>query len=152
MDVDVVPPQGVAPPEKSVLVGRSHVRLVEVNDSLDFTCIDAKGAEVRFRVALLPNVKGGIRINVKGLNCFVVKDNARPTPAVVADTDGHLAFISSTRAVLGEISWSFGKPMAEGELFVIDGEQLVVPYREASHAVAVHLGPDRELVVMCRRP
>jgi hypothetical protein len=99
----------------------------------------------------MPNAKGGIRINVKGLNCFVAKDHARPTPAVVSDTDGHIAFISSTRAVLGKVSWSFGKPTDEGKLFVLDGEQLVVPYREASHAVAVHFGPDGELVVMCRR-
>jgi len=36
-------------------------------------------------------------------------------------------------------------------VFLVDGEELVIPYENATSAVVVHLGDDRELVAMCKR-
>jgi hypothetical protein len=99
-------------------------------------------------------------IHVKGLTCFVAKhgqnkERHRPTPALTVhaerDPQGSLDLVSTGRQVLGEMSWSFGQASPQGRLFVMDGQQLLVPYSEAQQAVALMLSRGSDLVVMCRR-
>ncbi len=138
--------------ESARSVGHYRVRVVEVDDALDFTRATPTG-EVRFRISMIAVNNAPLRINIKGLNCFVAWTDrtARPTPAVVATQDGSVDLVSAQREKIGRISWSFGTPSHIGRVFLVDGEELVIPYENASSAVVVHLGSDRELVAMCKR-
>jgi serine/threonine protein kinase len=132
------------------------IRVVQVHEKLDLTLGEGTGVDVRFRVSLVPG-RERFQINVKGLNCFVVKSDpdstggARPTPAVSAHDDGAVDFVSMNRQPLGRLSWSFGRQTAGGLLFRVSGVDLVVPCSEATQAVALDLGRDRDVVVMCKR-
>jgi hypothetical protein len=57
---------------------------------------------------------------------------------------------------MAPLEWSFGRPSdalgrEAGRLFAIGDEELVIAYGEASQAVAIDLGPARDLIVMCKR-
>ena len=154
----------VTPAERTIDLGTRKVRLVEINEKLDVLVTGEH--DLRFRVTILPsglsarsNITenpAGFSINVKGLNCFVTKENGRPTPAIVAQDDGAASFVNGDKTRTGTLRWSFGTPTRNvgpgaGRVFAIDGIDLVVTYAEASQAVALDLGPDREVVVMCKR-
>jgi hypothetical protein len=146
-------PEPVSPAERARALGAYRVRLVEVNEMLELTREHEKMGELRVRVTMLPVKNEPLRVHIKGLNCFVswTDPGSRPTPAIVAQQDGAVDLISALRERVGRISWSFGTRTHTGHVFVVDGQELVVPYADATHAVVLHLGDDRELVVMCRR-
>jgi len=125
-----------------------NVRYAVVHEALDLAFVDRQGGEVRFRVTLLPAGQG---INVKGLSCFVARPGARPTPAIGANSDGILHFVSTAKVDLGEVAFSFGRQTPEGRVFVVGGAELLVPYPEGNQAVALQLNQSRDLVVMYRR-
>jgi serine/threonine-protein kinase len=141
-------------PEHVAQYGERRVRYVEVDEKLDLSFVDAQGGQVRVRVTILPGAIGSPqKLNVKGMTCFVSLRGQRPTPALTVATDGTAELVSSTRQVLGEVTWLFGKPSpsGEGRLFVVDGRQLLVPYSEAQLAIALMSSQGNDLVVMCRR-
>jgi serine/threonine-protein kinase len=145
-------PPRVPPPERSVTVGARRVRLVDMRERLDFT-VQRGDFELRFRVSFLPRTRDGFAIHVKGLSCFVAREERRPTSAIVASGDATATFLSARGEALGSLAWSFGDPHADsGRAFAIEGGILMVPYAEASQAVALDLGEGREVIVMCRRP
>jgi hypothetical protein len=146
----------VAPVERSQSIGNRTVRVVEVHEKLELTLGGPRGFDVRFRVTMVPVREGELRINVKGLNCFVTRADAaqasRPTPAVTAGDDGAVDFVSTTREWLGRLGWTFGKPgPSRSRVFHVSGGELVVPSTEALYAVALDLGESREVIVMCKR-
>jgi len=158
LDVEVPgigPGAGVRPADERVAqYGRRRVRFAAVHERLDLSFVDAKGGQVRLRVTMLPASPPATgRLNVKGLNCFVGRRGQRPSPAMTAGQDGSLDLVSVAREVLGELTWSFGQesPTGQGRLFVVDGQQLLVPYSEAREAVALILSHTDDLVVMCRK-
>jgi serine/threonine-protein kinase len=161
--------QPVAPPERAATAGGRQVRIVEARDPIDFTLhlpAPAVGGPtpVRFRAALLPSPgPEGFSLHLKGLNCFVVRRGARPgeggggrpTPAITASEDGEADFVAGGgREVLASVRWSFGRGsdvgLAAGRAFDIGNEVLVIPFSQASQAVAIDLGPRREIIAMCR--
>ena len=97
------------------------------------------------------NLEGMIKLFTQGQGLAGL-DRKRPLGLTVT-TDGTADLVSSTRQVLGELTWSFGQaaPGGEGRVFVVDGRQLLVPYSEAQLAIALMLGQGNDLVVMCRR-
>jgi serine/threonine-protein kinase len=156
----------VAPLERSVDVGGRRARIVAVNEKLDITLhlpSDAPADEsgmraIRFRLALLPSPgPEGFALHVKGLNGFVARaPNGRPTAAITASEGGAADLVSGDRVLLACVAWSFGRPSDDvgpgaGRVFEVGCGELVVPYREASQAVTIDLGPDQDLIVMCRR-
>lgn len=127
-----------------------NVRYAHVHEKLDLSMLDDTGAEVRFRVSMLPG--NTMSLHVKGLSCFVAKRAGRPTPAITVGQDAVIDLVSTTtRQPLGEVTISFGHSTANGRLFVVDGRQLLVPYSEAQHAVVLMLSRGNDIVVMCRR-
>ncbi len=134
----------------------SRARRVDVRDSIDLSYVGPKGDAVKFRVSLVPsgNGNGGnkYRLNIKGLNCFVSK-GGRPTPAVVADADGTAELISSGWEALGKIGWSFGEavtgPAGAGRAFRLSDGEMMVPSAQATDPIAIFLGTDGDVVVMC---
>jgi serine/threonine-protein kinase len=162
----------VAPPERSLMVGGRPVRVVDLTEKLDFTLHAAARRgdpaanlrPIRFRVALLPSPgPQGFSMHVKGLNCFVVHTGpagkgapkGRPTPAITASDEGEADLVSGEQETLARIRWSFGRASDVGEgagrLFDFGNAELVIPFSQASQAVAIDLGPEREAIVICRR-
>jgi serine/threonine-protein kinase len=143
--------QSIEPPEHWVTVAGRRVRLVETHEKLDLAVPTATGVDVRFRVTLL-SVRGGLlRVNIKGLNCFVVRPGASISPALVADADGTADFVSTHKETVGKVAWSQGVVRGSARVFPVAGGELVVPFPQGAHALALDLGPDRELIVICRR-
>jgi serine/threonine protein kinase len=131
---------------------------------------------IRFRISLLPAPgPEGFAIHVKGLNCFIVRaptsspnpprrprgapghqgHRARPTPAITATESGEAELVSGEQDVLTPIAWSFGRASdvgaGAGRVFDFGGGDLVIPFSQASQAVAIDLGPEREGIVICKR-
>ncbi len=134
----------------------SRARRVDVRENIDLSFIGPKGDAVRFRVSLVPsgNNQGArkFRLNIKGLNCFVSK-GGRPTPAIVADVDGAADLISSGWEALGKIGWSFGEavngPSGAGRAFRLSDGEMMVPSAQAPNPVAIFLGTDGDVVLVC---
>jgi hypothetical protein len=155
--------QNVAPPEHAMQHGGSRVRVVEVHEKLDLSTCGTEGgngAEVRFRVSFLPARGQEFRLNIKGLNCFVKGANGRPTPAIVVDADSVVSFLSTAWEELGLIAVSFGErgapqthapSEAAGRVFRMDSGEMMVPSTQAAQAVALYIGRDRDVIIMCRR-
>jgi serine/threonine protein kinase len=148
----------VAPTERSQSVGGRRVRIVDVYEKLELDIAGDEGVEkIRFRVSIIPERERSFRIQIKGLNCFVTKVDAartaRPTPAISAAEDGGVNFVSTGRKWLGRVLFSFGRQGPEGgsRVFPMEGGDLVVPSGEVLFALALDLGPDREIIVMCKR-
>ena len=147
LDVDGGP-QGLVP-ERVAQYGERIVRYVQVHERLDLSFLDAAGGQVRARVTMLPG--STLKLNVKGLSCFVARRGQRPTPALTVSEDGSADLVSAGRQQLGELTWSFGQPGPDGRLFVVDGRQLLVPYSEGQQVIALMLSRGSDLIVMCRR-
>jgi hypothetical protein len=143
--------QSITPPEQWLRVGGRDVRLVEIHEKLDLTSQAPGGGEVRLRLTLLPGRGPQIRVNLKGLNCFVAKPGASASPALVADTDGAADLLSPRREPLGRLVWSFGSVRGPARVFPIANGELVVPFPQGEHAMAVEFAPEREVIVVCRR-
>jgi serine/threonine-protein kinase len=156
----------VAPLERTVDVGGRRARIVAVNEKLDITLhlpSDAPADEsgmraIRFRVALLPSPgPEGFSLHLKGLNGFVARaPDGRPTAAITASEGGAADLVSGDRVLLACVAWSFGRPSDDvgpgaGRVFEVGSGELVIPYGEASQAATIDLGPDQDLIVMCRR-
>ncbi len=139
----------VAAPEHVAQHGARRVRFVQVHEKLDLSFVDREGAPVRVRVTMLPGAP--LKLNIKGLTCFVCRRGQRPSPALTVTQDGTADLVATTRQVLGDLTWSFGQAEPSGRLFVVDGQKLLVPYQEAREAVALMLGQGDDLVVMCRQ-
>jgi serine/threonine protein kinase len=160
-----------SPPEQAALMNGRRVRVVEVVDKLDFTLHSpaplhdptAPLRPIRFRLALLPAPgPEGFAMHIKGLNCFVLRTvhgapapRARPTPAITVSEPGEAELVSGEREVLVKVAWSFGRAHDVGEsagrAFDFGHAELVIPFSQASQAVAIDLGPEREAVVVCKR-
>jgi serine/threonine-protein kinase len=143
--------QSIAPPEQWLDVAGRRVRVVETHEKLDLTIPTATGVEVRFRVTLLPGRGLQLRVNIKGLNCFVGRPGAAISPAIVADADGTADLVSTQKESVGSVGWSFGAIRGEARVFAVALGELVVPFPQGAHALALELGPERELIVICRR-
>jgi hypothetical protein len=146
--------QSVAPPETWLEVGGRRVRIVETHERLDLSVptgdTPANGGGARFRITLLP-AREQLRVNLKGLNCFVRRAGGSLSPALVADLDGIADLVSTNKESLGTLSWSFGSARGASRVFPVGRGELVVPFPQGHHALALELGPDRELIVICRR-
>jgi hypothetical protein len=138
------------PPHEELTFGERTVQLIDI-DPLDLAIPTPKGFEARIRVTLMFD-RDGIRMNLKGLNCFLVRGGkGMPTPAIVTKEDASASFVSSTREPLGQIVWSFGRQAETGRAFGLDGQEMMVPYTRATYAVALDVGRPHPVVVVCKR-
>ncbi|HEY3819048.1 MAG TPA: serine/threonine-protein kinase [Polyangiaceae bacterium] len=142
--------QAVAPPERWLDVGGRRVRIVETHERLDLSVPTDQSGDVRFRITLLP-AREQLRVNLKGLNCFVRRPGASLSPALVADADGTADLVSTHQKNLGSVSWTFGSTRGASRVFPVARGELVVPFPQGHHALALDLGPEREVIVICRR-
>jgi eukaryotic-like serine/threonine-protein kinase len=152
---DPRPSQAIEPPEQWLEVDGRKVRLVETHEKLDLSYPSGPGADVRFRVTLLPARGSQFSVNFKGLSCFIGKPGGHASPALVTDTDGAADLVSSRKERLGGLTWSFGTvrsaPGGSARVFPIARGELVVPFPHGERAILVELAPEREVIVICRR-
>jgi eukaryotic-like serine/threonine-protein kinase len=134
--------------ERVVPEGQRRIRYARVQETLDLSFFDEQGAQVRFRVAILPSTP--LSLNIKGLSCFVARTKNKPSPAVTLTQDATVELVSAARQTLGDVQVFFGQPVPQGRLFVVDGRQLLVTYAEAQQAVALMVSRGNDIVVMCR--
>lgn len=125
------------------------LRYVDVHEKLDLAFADDEGGQVRLRVTVLPGPSPAL--NVKGLTCFVARRGGRPTPALTAVDDGTASLVSTSRQILGELAWAFGRPGPHGHAFVMEGREVLIPYGHATQIIALKLSGNDEIVVMGRR-
>jgi len=140
----------IEPPERWLQVAGRRVRLVETHEKLDLAVPSATGVDVRFRVTLLPGRGPQARVNIKGLNCFVRRPGANASPALAVDVDGSAELVSTQKEQLGTLVWSFGALRGNARVFPVAQGELVVPFPQGLCAMALELGSDRELIVICR--
>lgn len=150
------PPNDSGPQSLRGFVART--RRVDVEEKLDLSFTGPHGDPVRFRVSLVPSATAGAasdrryRLNIKGLNCFV-RQSGRPTPAIVADRDGVAELISTAWEPLGQIGWSFGEARMSatgpGRAFRLSDGEMMVPSDHAQTPIAIFLGAEGDVVMMC---
>jgi serine/threonine-protein kinase len=133
-------------PRQELAFDGRPVQLVDVADRVDLGIASPAGIEARVRITLLWD-RQGIRMNVKGLNCFVARAGGSPSAAIVTKDDGHVELVSSTRERLGGLAWTFGTRTEAATVFRVDGREVLVPYTRATHAVALDLGA--HVVIAC---
>lgn len=141
---------------EELAVGQRVVKLVDVRERLDMSFAGVGGALVRARFTMVPAREGEFRLHIKGLNCFVVPlvgtGGMRPSPAFVADRDGHAEFWTATREPLARVSYTFGQAREGERVFSIDGQELVIPAIRATLSIALFVGTTGEVVVVCSKP
>ena len=105
---------------------------------------------MRLRVTLLPGRGTHVRVNLKGLSCFVATSGGAASPALVTDSAGAADLVSARGERFGFVRWSFGEIQRDARVFGIAGAELVVPFPQGEQAVAIELAPEHEVLVICR--
>ncbi|HSQ68299.1 MAG TPA: serine/threonine-protein kinase [Polyangiaceae bacterium] len=126
-----------------------RTRVIDVEDRLDLAVPTPLGVDARIRLMLLPG-RTGYRLNVKGLNCFVVRDG-RPAAAVVVESDGVVELMSSAREPMGRLGYTFGVVEGNTRVFPAFAPDLVLPLPRGARAIAVHVEATGELIAMCAK-
>ncbi|HEY1958089.1 MAG TPA: serine/threonine-protein kinase [Polyangiaceae bacterium] len=135
------------PPQEIPMGGGARATMVEVDDRLDLAVPSTLGVDARVRLTFVP-ARDGYRLNVKGLNCFIVRDG-RPAAAVLLDRDGVVELLSSGREPMGRLAFTFGAIAGTNRVFPAIGPELLLPLQRAQRAVAIHIESTGELIVMC---
>jgi serine/threonine-protein kinase len=104
----------------------------------------------RARVRVTARSFGAGGLHLKGLNCFVVRDNGRASPGVDVDRDAFVAFVSPGRELLDAVRVFVGVFDGNVRGFALEGAALAVPVALASWSVVLDLGPGRETVLLYR--
>ena len=92
--------------------------------------------------------RDGFRVNVKGLNCFIVRDGRR-RPHRSSNAFETVELLSSTREPMGRLRFTFGAVSGQNRVFPAIGPELLLPLQRAQRAVAIHIESTGELIVMC---
>jgi serine/threonine protein kinase len=148
-NAQVVQPMNEEPPapREVPLASGTRAQVVEVDDRLDLAVPSELGVDARVRLMFVP-ARDGFRVNVKGLNCFIVRDG-RPSAASLLERDGTVELLSSTREPMGRLRFTFGAVSGQNRVFPAIGPELLLPLQRAQRAVAIHIESTGELIVMC---
>ncbi len=143
----VVDPSG----QDEILVGGRRMRLVamRIDQQLD---LGGDGpwlrSPARFRVTITPSKTAAPRVNMRGLNCFVVQTGARPSTAIDVEADMDVDLIAPDRSTLDNVRCSVGRAGDGSRLYDLGPVTIAVP--AAAGAVMLDFGPGRELALLHR--
>jgi serine/threonine-protein kinase len=133
--------------DPEILVAGRRVQVVCVkSDQADFGNSDTDGA--RIRITMLPPLEEQARVHVKGLNCFVHKPGARPSPGIELERDSDIELVSPDKRKLETVRCSFGTKKGRSRSFDLTGTTMVVPGHLAFSPLILDFGPGRSLVLM----
>jgi serine/threonine-protein kinase len=104
------------------VAGGRVVRVVETEEQ-----IELRHGGAKLRVSLLGTHDGELRLHVKGINCFVARNDGTPTGAVSLERDDTLQLYSPERHLLAVVHCAFGSPARPGRLFRFGASSVRVP-------------------------
>jgi hypothetical protein len=104
------------------VAGGRMVRVLETEEQ-----IELRHGGAKLRVSLLASRDGELHLHVKGINCFVARNDGTPTGAVSLDRDETLQLYSPERHLLAVVRCSFGSPGRPGRLFRFGASSVRVP-------------------------
>jgi serine/threonine-protein kinase len=152
----------IAIEDEKAKIGDRAVRFALVEERLDLDVPGPPGTSAGVRFTIMPTTGGAFRVNIKGLNCFVLnsggRGSPRPTPAISAGSDGSIEIVSaSSRKPLARLRFSFGTVKAStgsapaARVFDIAGATLVVPFPKGAYALSIDVDSERDVILMCKR-
>jgi serine/threonine-protein kinase len=137
--------------DADILAGGRRLRVVPCAEQVDLGGeADAVQSLGRVRLTLLPQDGGGVRLHVRGLNCFVTKGGSRPSSAVDVDGDVDLELLTPAREKIEVVRCAFGIKTDDGRMFPMAGATLSIPASLSPRAVLLDFGPGRELALVHR--
>jgi hypothetical protein len=107
---------------ETFVAGGRVVRVLQTEEQVE---LRHGGAKVR--VSLLAVRDGELRLHVKGVNCFVARNDGTPTGAVSLERDDTLQLYSPERRLLAVVRCGFGSPGRPGRLFRFGASSVRVP-------------------------
>jgi serine/threonine protein kinase len=129
-----------------LVVGGRRVRPVEIRDEL------VLGAEAGIVASAARFRQLGAHLNIKGLNCFVVRDGSRASSGVDIERDTEVTLIAPSREPLDRVLVHLGTFDGWSRRFALQGAALAVPTGLASWSALLDLGPGREAILLFRPP
>jgi serine/threonine-protein kinase len=134
-----------------VAAGR-RLRVVPLGETIDIGGPDGAlvRSPARLRLTLLPDAGRGVRLHVKGLNCFVSKLGDRPTAGVAIVEDEDLELCAPDRKRLDVLRCVFGSESAGGARTYPLGAVTLAVAASILPAILLDLGPGRELALLHR--
>jgi serine/threonine-protein kinase len=145
--VRVLTVDSFASPE--IVVGGRRIRSVPVGDEASIGA-EAGVVGTRARIRVTPRDLGDVRMHLKGLNCFVMRDGSRPSIGVDIDRDAELVLMSPARELLDRVSVHLGVYDGSARTFQLHGAALAVPLRLAKWSALLDFGPGRETILLYR--
>jgi hypothetical protein len=137
--------------DTEVVAAGRRVRIVATNAPIDLGGDDdgIVTSKARIRITFLPNPNRGVRVHLKGLNCFVSRAGGRPSSATDVFEDSDIELKAPSRDRLDAVRCQFGSP-GDGNVrqYPLGGATLGVPLLQAPHSVLLDFGPGREMVLV----
>jgi serine/threonine-protein kinase len=126
-----------------VVAGR-RVRLLPLGNKVDL------GDRARVRVTVVPDGEGALRLNLRGLDCFVARAGGRPSRAQELASDGEVTLLSADRRVLDRVSCAFASARDDALYLSIAGTPVSLPSSEAGGAALLDFGAGRPIYLLYR--
>jgi serine/threonine-protein kinase len=132
-----------------IVVGGRRIRSVMVGEEAAIGA-EAGVVSTTARMRITPRDLGDVRMHIKGLNCFVMRDGSRPSIGMDIDRDVELVLMSPSRELLDRVAVHLGTYDGTARTFQLHGAALAVPLRLARWSVLLDFGPGRETILLYR--
>ncbi len=136
--------------DAEVLVAGRRLRMIPMStETID---LGGDGPHVRsaarFRLTRMPSSGAGVRLNLRGLNCFVARSGGRPSTALDIDADVEVHLLAPDRRALDDLRCTLGRAGDDAWLFDVGAVSVAVP--DGAGIAVLDLGPGRELFLLHR--
>lgn len=111
--------------------------------------VSCLGGGTRLRIAFVPG-DDGFCIHIRGLTCFLARDQGRPTSAAQFENEGLLHMVLPNRVQIGAAHVSLGKAAAGHRIFPLGEHQIAVSLDECPQVAALDFGPGGDCLLIYR--
>jgi serine/threonine protein kinase len=129
-----------------VLADRRVCFVAAPNGEANVTCINGS---TKLRIAFVP-AGDGFCIHVRGLSCFVVRDQGRPSSAAQFESDGLCRLVLPNRMQIGAAQVSLGKAAAGHRVFQLGDQPIAISLDECAQVAALDFGPGGDYLLVYR--
>jgi serine/threonine protein kinase len=133
--------------QKVLEVGRRRILVVDARKAVELGGSAGGPASARIRVTVLEGSPG---LHIKGLDCFLAREAARPSSGISVEHDANVTLVSSGRVLIGTMRVHLGTLEGEVRVFRLDGATLAVPTFIARWAAVIDAGTDSPAVLLLR--
>lgn len=139
------PPRRLHVSSDMQLVGDRRVHFVPApGGEVTLTCCNGT---VRLRLVFVP-AAAGFSVHIRGMSCFVARDQGRPSSAVQFEQSGRCDLVAPNRQVIATMQVSTGKSAAGHRVFALDAESIAIGFEECSQVVALDFGPGGDCLLV----